>query len=351
MLQACRQPGGEIVERRAVSRQERPPVAGRGRAVRWLAAALALAGAGGAFAQSFPSRPLEFVVHTGAGGGSDLFARVVAEIINRERLLPQPFMVVNKGGGGGAVALSYVAGRRGDPYTVLTVAVGIVLTAHLRTGLDIGPDKIQPLALLGFDLSALAVREDSPYRSVRELVEAAKANPKSVTFSVASVGGAGHYFVYQIEKATGARFNVVSMKSGSAAVLAVLGGHVQATTENLSEMRQQVEARQLRILGLPAERRVAGIPDVPTLKEQGLEIRLGSGRGFAAPAGVPKDAAALLEATFEAVYRSAAWREHSARNLFEDTYMNGAEFSRFLAGREPELARYLHEVGLVQKKP
>jgi putative tricarboxylic transport membrane protein len=308
------------------------------------------AGASGAWAQAFPAKPVELIVHTGAGGGSDLFARVVAEIINREKLLPQPLVVVNKGGGGGALALTHIASRRGDPYTVLTVAVGIVLTAYLRTGLDIGPDKIQPLALLGFDLSALAVREDSPYRNVRDLVEAAKANPRSITFGVGSVGGTGHYFAYQIEKATGARFNIVSMKSGNAAVLAVLGGHVQATTENLSEMMQQVEAKQMRILGLPAERRVRAIPDVPTLKEQGLEIRLGSGRGFAAPAGVPKEAAAALEATFELVYKSAAWREHSTRNMFEDVYMNGAEFSRFLAGRQPELARYLHEIGLVQKK-
>jgi len=303
------------------------------------------------WSQPYPSRPLELIVHTGAGGGSDLFARVVAEIINKEKLLPQPFVVVNKGGGGGAVALTHIANRRGDPYTVLTVAVGIVLTAHLRAGLDIGPDKIQPLALLGFDLSALAVREDSPFKSVRDLVDAAKANPKSITFGVGSVGGTGHYFVYQIEKATGARFNIVSMKSGSDAVLAVLGGHVQATTENLSEMMPHIVAKTIRILGLPAERRMRGIPDVPTLKEQGLEIRLGSGRGFAAPAGVPKEAAAVLEATLERVYQSAAWKEHSARNLFEDVYLNSAEFSRYLAARQPERVQYMHEIGLVQKKP
>lgn len=321
---------------------------------RWLAAALALAGADGAWAQApashFPSRPIELIVHTGAGGGSDLFARVVAEIINKDRLLPQPVVVVNKGGGGGAVALTHIAGRRGDPYTVLTVAVGIVLTAYLRTGLDIGPDKIQPLALLGFDSSALAVREDSPYRTVKDLVEAARASPRSVTFAVGSIGGTGHYFAYQVERVAGVRFNIVSMKSGRDAVLAVLGGHVQATTENLSEMLPQVEARQLRILGVPAERRVRGVADVPTLKEQGFDIRLGSGRGFAAPAGVPREAAVALEATFEQVYRSTAWKEHSARNLFDDVYMSGAEFSRFIAARQPELARYLHEVGLVQKK-
>jgi putative tricarboxylic transport membrane protein len=316
-----------------------------------LAALPALVPAREAYAQAFPSRPVELIVHTGPGGGSDLFARVVAEIVNRDKLLAQPMVVVNKGGGGGAIALTHIGGRRGDPYTVLTVAVGIVLTAHLRTGLDIGPDKIQPLALLGFDSSALAVREDSPYRGVRDLVEAAKAHPKSVIFAVASFGGAGHYFVYQLEKATGARFNVVSMKSGRDAMLAVLGGHAHATSENLSEIMQQVEAKSIRVLGVSSERRIPGAADMPTLKEQGLDIRMASGRGFAAPAGVPREAAAALEAAFEQVYRSAAWKEYAARNLFEDVYMNGAEFSRYLAGRQPELARYFTEIGLVAKKP
>ena len=311
----------------------------------------ALAPAQFALSQPYPTRPLELIVHTGPGGGSDLFARVVAEIVNKEKLLPQPWVVVNKGGGGGVVALTHIGSRRGDPYTVLTVAVGIVLTAHLRTGLDIGPDKILPLALLGFDPSALAVREDSPFRSARDLVEAAKANPKSITFAIASFGGAGHYFIYQIEKATGARFNVVSMKSGRDAMLAVMGGHVHATTENLSEMIQQVEAGKIRILGVTAERRLPGAADMPTLKEQGLDIRMASGRGFAAPAGIPREAAAALEATFELVYRSAGWKEYSGHNQFEDVYMNGAEFSRFLAGRQPELTRYFHDIGLVHKKP
>lgn len=324
---------------------------GLGLAAVLLAALPALVPAREAYAQAFPSRPVELIVHTGPGGGSDLFARVVAEIVNRDKLLAQPMVVVNKGGGGGAIALTHIGGRRGDPYTVLTVAVGIVLTAHLRTGLDIGPDKIQPLALLGFDSSALAVREDSPYRGVRDLVEAAKAHPKSVIFAVASFGGAGHYFVYQLEKATGARFNVVSMKSGRDAMLAVLGGHAHATSENLSEIMQQVEAKSIRVLGVSSERRIPGAADMPTLKEQGLDIRMASGRGFAAPAGVPREAAAALEAAFEQVYRSAAWKEYAARNLFEDVYMNGAEFSRYLAGRQPELARYFTEIGLVAKKP
>lgn len=319
----------------------------------FIAAVLVTIGAGGAGeaeSQSYPSRPIELIVHTGPGGGSDLFTRVVADIITREKLLAQPVVVLNRGGGGGAVAYSYVSSKRGDPYTVLAIATTVFLTVALRSGLDIGPEKFQPLGLLGFDLNCLAVREDSPYRTFRDLVEAAKASPKTINVAVGSVGATGHYLVYLIEKATGARFNVVSMKSGGEAVLAVLGGHVHATTENLSEMMQQVEAKKMRVLGVPSENRLQSAADLPTFKEQGLDVRAGVGRGFAMSAGVPGDAAAALEAAFERVYRSAAWREYATRNLFEDVYLNGTEFAHYLANRRTELQQYIQDIGLAKPR-
>lgn len=300
--------------------------------------------------QSFPSRPIEFVVHTAPGGGSDLFARVVTDIITREKLLPQPVVVLNKGGGGGTIAYGYVSAKRGDPYTVLAVATTVFLGAPLRSGLDIGLDKFQPLALLGFDLNSLAVREDAPYKTFKELVEAAKANPNTINVGIGSVGGTAHYLVYLIEKATGARFKTVSFKSGGDAVIAVLGGHVQATTENLSEMMAHVETRKMRVLGVPSEKRLPTAPDLPTFKEQGMDVRVGVGRGFAAPAGVPKEAAAALEATFERVYKSAAWRDYTTRNMYEDVYMNGADFARHLSLRQAELHQYFNDIGLAKKK-
>lgn len=300
--------------------------------------------------QPFPAKPIEFVVHTAAGGGSDLFTRVVTDIITREKLLPQPVIVLNKGGGGGVIAYSYVSAKRGDPYTVLAVATTVFLGAPLRSGLDIGLDKFQPLALLGFDLNSLAVREDAPYKTFKELVEAAKANPNTINVGIGSVGGTAHYLTYLIEKATGAKFKTVSFKSGGDAVLAVLGGHVQATTENLSEMMAQVEAKKMRVLGVPSEKRLPTAPDLPTFKEQGMDIRAGVGRGFAAPVGVPEEAAAALEATFGRVYKSAAWREYATRNMYEDVYMNGAEFARYLSSRQAELHQYFNDIGLVKKK-
>ena len=307
-----------------------------------------LALVGNVCSQPFPSRPVELVVHTGAGGGGDLFARTVAEIITRGKLLAQPLVIANKGGGGGTIAFSYVAGKRGDPYTLLAVPSTVLLTAPLRSGLDIGLDKFTPLGSLGLDLNALTVRADAPYKTLSDFVEAAKREPDSIVIAFGSIGGTAHYLAYQIEKTTGARVKTVSMK-GAQAVLSVLGGHVHATTENLSEVMAHVEAKTLRVIGVPSGQRLAAAPGIPTLREQGYDIRSGVRRGFAAPAGIPKEAAAVYEAMLEKVHQSAEWNEYAARNLLENTYLDGAGFSRYLTERQPEMLQFMKDAGLARK--
>lgn len=316
---------------------------------RWLIAALAL-GASGAWAQAFPSKPVELVVHTSAGGGGDLFARAVAEIITKEKLLAQPLVVANKGGGGGAIAFNYVAGKRGDPYTILAVPSTVLLTAPIRSGLDVGLDKFTPLASMGLDLNALTVRADAPWKTLPEMVEAAKKEPNSIVIAFGSIGGTGHYLAYQLEKVTGARFRTVSMK-GAQAVLSVLGGHVHATTENLSEVMGHVEGKKMRVIGVPSGERLAAAPGIPTLREQGYDIRSGVRRGFAAPAGIPKEAAAVLEAMLEKAHRTPEWTEHATRNLLDNTYLNAAAWGRYLAERQPDMAQFMKDAGLAKPKP
>ena len=301
------------------------------------------------FAQSFPSRPIELVSSTGAGGGSDLVCRLVADIIGKDKLLPQQVYVVNKPGGGGAVGQTYVAGRRGDPYIFMLAATNLV-AAPIRTGLDIGVDKFQPLGAIGFDLNAISVAEGSPYRTLKDLVAAARDKPKTISVGTTSPGGGAHSMMHRLEKLTGARFNIVSFKSGAETVTAVMGGHIHATAENLGEVLGQVEAKKLRLLGIPSAKRIAGLPNVPTLREQGYDVQAGAMRGFVSPAGVPRDAAKTLEDTLAKVHKSAAWREYMAKNLYEDVYMNGDEFGKWLAAQHSEMLQFLTDIGLAVKK-
>lgn len=301
-------------------------------------------------AQPFPSKPIEFVVPGNPGAGSDIFARLIADIVRKEKLVAQPIVITNKGGGGGAIAAVYAAQKRGDPYTVVPFPTGMMLTAPLRSGLDIGLDKFQPLALLGFDLNCLMVNVDSPYKSVRELVDAAKAQPKTINVSIGSTGSSSHMFVYTLEKLTGARFNVVVMKSGTEAVIAVLGGHVHWTTGQLSDAMPHVEAGKIRILAVAARQRLAPLAAIPTMREQSLDMHVAAGRSFAAPAAIPKDAAQFLENMFEKAYRSTTWQDYMARNLMEPIFMGSAEYGRYLAARQPEFAQFIADIGLAGKK-
>lgn len=300
-------------------------------------------------AQSYPNRHIELVSATGAGGGSDLVARMVADIIAKEKLLPQQVIVQNRPGGGGAVGQTYVAARRGDPYVFMQAATNLI-GVPIRTGLDVGVDKFTPLGAIGFDLNSLAVAADSPYRTLKEFIAAARDKPKTISVGITSPGGNAHYLMHRLEKLTGARFNLVSFKSGAESVTATMGGHIQATAENLGEVMGQVELKKLRLLGVPAGNRLAGLPTVPTLKEQGYDIHAGGLRGFVAPAGIPRDAAKLLEDTLAKVYKSAAWRDYMTRNHYEDVYMNAEEFAKWLAGQQVEIAQYLAEMGLALKK-
>lgn len=300
-------------------------------------------------AQNFPAKPIDLIVHTGPGGGSDIFTRVVADIIAKDKLLPVPTVILNKAGGGGAIAQNYVVGKRSDPYTVYAIAAALMVAIPIRNGTDTGLDKFHPLGLLGFDLNALTVRPDSPYKSVRELVEAARTNPKGINISVGSVGSSSHSLPFMLEKLAGVRFNIVHMKSGAEAVTTMLGGHVHATAEQLAEMTQYIEADKVRILGIAAQKRIWALPRMPTIKEQGYDLHVGAGRGFMAPAGIPKDAAVTLEAAFAAVYKSAGWRDYMRRNYYEETYMNGAELGRYMADIKPATERFIKELGLANK--
>jgi putative tricarboxylic transport membrane protein len=220
----------------------------------------------------------------------------------------------------------------------------------LRTGLDVGADKFTPLGAIGFDLNSISVAENSPYRTLKELLAAAREKPKTISIGITFPGGSAHSMMYRLEKLSGARFNLVSFKSGTESVTAVMGGHIAATAENLGEVMPHVETKRLRLLGVPALKRIAGLPNVPTLKEQGFDIHAGGMRGFVAPAGIPRDAAKTLEDTLARVHKSAAWRDYMAKNMYEDVYMNAEELGKWIAAQQVELTQFLTEMGLVLKK-
>jgi putative tricarboxylic transport membrane protein len=310
---------------------------------------IVLAAAAVASAQTFPNKPVEFVVHVTPGGGTDVFARAVTEVITRDKLMPQPVIVGNRPGGSGAIAFAYIKSKRGDPHVILTVATGSLMSAVIRSDLALRLDILTPLAFFALDPQMVAVAAGSKITSFRDLLEAGRREPDTAIDAVASAGGTGRLLLYYIERETGVKFKFVAFKSGAEAALSVLGGHVPFTTENLSEMYSQVEAKKMRVLAVTGEKRLPILPDVPTLKELGYPIVFGTGRGFAMPAGVPKEAAAAMERVLKKVYESPAYKEFASRNMYEDLYMGSAEFSQYLAKRRDEMVSFMAQVAPGQK--
>jgi putative tricarboxylic transport membrane protein len=309
---------------------------------------LALA-AGSAPAQSYPSRTVEFVVHVNPGGGTDVFARLVTEIMARDKLVSQPLVVLNRTGGAGVVAFTYAKGKRGDPHTVLTIATGSFLTAAARTDLDLGLEHFTPIAFFARDPQGIMVSADSKYKSIKDLLDDAKPQPDTIVCAVTSATGTGRMTLWKLEKETGSRFKFVTFKAGSEAVLAVLGGHVPFTTENVSEAWAHIEAKKMRVLAVTTEQRMPALPDVPTLTELGYKVQIGTGRGFVMPAGVPKESAAAMEALLEKVHKSARWREYAVNNLYEDRWMGAAEFTQYLAAQRTAQREFVDAIGLGKK--
>lgn len=316
----------------------------RARGLLIAAAGAALAFAGAVYAQSYPAKTIEFNVHTSPGGGTDSFARGVVDILTRDKIFTQPIIVSNRPGGSGGIAFNYVKGKKGDPGVVLTMATGSFLAAAVRKELDLGIEHFTPVASLALDPQVIAVAADSKFKNIKELIEAGRKDPNSLTAGITSATGTARLFLYLIEKETGAKYKYVSFKSGSEATTAVAGGHVQLTPENLSEMLGLVEGKKLRVLAVTGEKRLGMVPDAPTMKEAGYNIVVGTGRGFVMPAGVPKEAVAAMEAALRRVHATSAWKDFAARNYYEDMWMGSADFAKLLAQQSAQMTEFMAHI-------
>ena len=305
--------------------------------------------AASAQAQTWPSKTIEFNAQSSPGGGTDLFMRNITELLRREKAFSQPIITSNRVGGGGAIAYNYIKSKRGDPHVVMTMATGGVLNAASRPELDLPLSIFTPLAMFAQDPQVVAVRAESKFQTLKELAEAGKREPDTITVSLSGSGtGAGRLAFYLLERATGAKFKYVTFKGGGDAVLATLGGHVETTGENMSEMMPLVESKKMRVLAVVGERRFPQVPDIPTAKELGFNIVAATGRGFAMPADVPKEAAAAMEAALKKVYDSQAYKEYSYKNMFDNNYLDSAGFAKYLAVNRVVQEEFLRALGVVK---
>jgi putative tricarboxylic transport membrane protein len=299
---------------------------------------------------AYPNKPIELIVTTSPGSGGDVVSRSVAEIIRKEKFLPQLITVNNRVGGASVVGYNYFKTRRGDPYTMMSTTGTVLLMAY-RADVNIGLENYTPLALFAIDPQTIMVRADSPFKTFKDLMDAVRKEPDSLVGATTSATGAGRHVMFLMEKQVpGSRIKFVTFKGGGEAVISVAGGHTTFTTENLSEGLSFVETKKLRVLAITSDKRLPQAPDIPTLQELGYPIVLGTMRGFSFTAGVPKEAVTTMEAALKKAHDSAEWKEIARRNVFQDVYMGSAEFTAYLHKRFPEYKEFYDAIGLNKKQ-
>ena len=312
-----------------------------------VAVGLALAMTGLGLAAGFPEKPITLVVHAGAGGGSDIFSRTLSAAFDKEKILAQPIVVENRPGGSGAVSFAYVAGKRKDPYFLLTAVTSFLTTPILRKS-QITHKDFTPVANFAFDEYVVIVKADGKYKSIKDIVDAAKASPKRITVGGTQLGSSDSICAYLIEKAAGVQFNYIVFNSGGEVNAALMGGHIDWAVSNPGEALELAKAKKVLTLGVFAEKRLAGAPDVPTLKEQGYDAIYVQNRGLVAPADIPGDALKVYEEAFQKYMKTEIWRNYLKENLLSEAWMDGATFGKWLDKEHARYSEVLKDMGLLK---
>ena len=307
-------------------------------------------GAGSALgAGKFPEKPVTIIVHASAGGGSDIFARTMAAAFEKDKLLPQPIVVENKPGGSGGIAFAYVAGKKKDPYFLLT-AVTSFMTTPLMGITPVSLKDFTPVANFAFDEYMLMVNPKSKYKSVKEIIADAKANPKKITIGGTQLGSSDSICAYLVEKAAGVQFNYVVFNGGGEVNAALLGGHIDMAVSNPGEALELFKAGKVKLLGVYSEKRLPGAPDVPTMKEQGVDVIYVQNRGLVAPADIPADAKKVLEEAFAKYMKTDIFKKYLADNMLSAAWMDGDTFGKWLEKENARYATIIKDMGLIKKK-
>jgi putative tricarboxylic transport membrane protein len=309
-----------------------------------LASLAAIPMAGRAFE---PTKPVEVVVHTGPGGGSDLFARAIAETLQKEKLVPQRLQVVNKSGGGSAVAMSYLAEKKGETHTV-GFFTAIWVTNPLTTKeATVTMKDLTPIVRLVLEPAVVAVKADSPYKTMKDFVEAAKKNPGQLRQSGGSVTSRDNLTRLVIEKATGAKWVFVSFPGGGERIANLLGGHVHMMVMEPEEAGEHIKAGNLRVIAALTENRLPAFPNVPTIREQGIDVPIiPQARGVVAPPGIGADVVKYWEGLFGRFVKTPTWKKYLTDNQFEDAYLAGNELHKFLDELTVQMRDVLKDAGV-----
>ena len=305
-----------------------------------------------------PTKPVEFVVPAGTGGGADQMARFIQGVVIKHKLMSQPMIVVNKAGGAGAEGFLEIKGAKGDPHKIV-ITLSNLFTTPMATGVPFSWKDMTPVSMLALDQFVLWVNADTPYKTAKEYIAAVKAAGPSKM----KMGGTGskqedQIITVAIEKATGTKFIYVPFQGGGAVAVQLVGKHIDSTVNNPIEAVAQWRAGSLRALCVFDDKRMSykakvtdtmAWSDIPTCMESGIPMDYQMLRGIFMPAGVTADQRAYYVELMRKIRATPDWIEFMEKGAFNQTTMSGAEYEKWVAAAEATHLGLMKEAGFMAK--
>lgn len=305
-----------------------------------------------------PTKPVEFVVPAGTGGGADQMARLIQGIVIKHKLMKEPLIVVNKSGGAGAEGFLEIKGAKGNPHKI-AISLSNLFTTPLATGVPFNWQDMTPVSMMALDQFVLWVNAESPYKNAKEFLDAAKAAGPSKF----KMGGTGSKQEDQIltvgmERASGTKFIYIPFKGGGEVAVQLVGKHIDSSVNNPIEAVAQWRAGQLRALCVFDDKRMTyktkvtdtlSWNDIPTCKESGLPTEYVMLRGIFMSPGVSKDQLEFYVNMLKKVRDTPEWKDYMEKGAFNQTSMSGDEFGKWLASAETMHRNLMKEAGFIAK--
>jgi tripartite-type tricarboxylate transporter receptor subunit TctC len=298
---------------------------------------------------AYPERPITLIVPWGAGGGTDATARIIGSLLEKE--LGQPVNVVNRIGGSGVVGHQAIASGAPDGYTIgmITVEIGMM---HWQGLTELSGTSYTPIGLVNADPAGLQVRADAPYKDVKELVAAVKANPGKLKSSGTGQGGIWHLAIAGMLKDMGVDPTAspwVPSNGAAPGLQDLVAGGVEIVPCSLPEARSLIDAGKVKSLAVMDAKRAALYPNLPTLKEAtGSSWTMAAWRGIAAPKGIPAEARDKLVAAIRKIVASKDYTDFMAQRGFGVIYEGPDEFAKFMTKSDADLGATMKAVGIAK---
>jgi len=302
-----------------------------------------------------PTKPIEFVIPAGTGGGADQMARLIGGIADKHKLSPRPIIAVNKSGGAGAEGFLYVKEKKGDAHTMI-ITLSNLFTTPLHTGVPFNWKDLTPLARMALDQFILWVNADTPYKTAKEYIAAVKE--RSAGENRMKMGGTGsaqedQIITIQLEQALGLKFTYVPFKGGGEVCVNLVGGHVDSTVNNPIECVSHWKAKRVRPLAVFDTARISAgdWKEIPTVKEAlGTDIHYLMLRGIFGPPNMPKDAVEWYTGFLKKVYDTPDFKKYLEEGALKPEFATGAEYVKWVEENEKLHRELMTKGGLLSKK-